>query len=318
VGDDKARIPTAGNGTTTNGNGGTVKTPNNPVMTRERLISQLGATGAVLFDLVSERVDQRLEATSQDRAKAVAAVTVTFTRNLDDVSQRTGELERKLPAMQGGVTEAKDAARAAQSAASGAAGQASAAAESKVTELKALLSGDVPELVRDENGILVPGTVHPEPADFLGTLLSLVTKAVSLLAEVDGKIRGLEARLTGEKPAEPEKAETESSERADAAKDRLISAIDALAKVKELEKKLIGALKALGMEVEESNDVLPLAESMAQLEDGLGAASEALGISLKVDGEEPQQRLESIERNIGVVVAEVEKRGAAGKPAGEQ
>lgn len=328
MGDNTVKTKTAGNGTAANGSG---------AITREKLICELGKTGGVLFDLVSERVDQRLNATSQDRASAVTAAASTFSRQVEAVSTRAASLERRLPAMQSSVNEAKTAARdstsaaqAAERAASGAAENASAAVQAEVNGLKTLLSGDVPELVQNEKGELIVTTVHKEPEGYIDALQSVITQAVSLLTQVDarlrnleglslltdfdGRLRSLEAMLTGKKPvAEPEKAAAETA-------DDVIT-MAAEAKVKELEKKLVNALKALGMDVDESAEALPLEESMAQLEGGLAAASEELGMGLNLkapEGDWPASRLLRIERYVDLVAVEAEKRNAAGKAAGDE
>lgn len=328
MGDNTARTRTNGSGTATNGNGLTDKPPSSPAITRERLIVELGKMGGVLFDLVSERVDQRLEATSQDRTKALEAATSTFSRQVADVSKRAASLERKLPAIQGSVDEAKTAARestsaaqAAERAASGAAENASAAALAQVNELKTLLSGEVPELMQNEKGELIVTTVHKEPEDYVDALQGLVTQAVSLLTQVDarlrnleglslltefeGRLRSLEAMLTGKKP---EKAAAESDETV------------LMCKTTGLEQKLLDVAKKLGLDIEGSLDEAnqeSLQERVDGLENGLKAVFDELGSELELTGTGIQERLNDIEEALNYANGEAGKRGAAGKTGDE-
>jgi len=163
---------------------------------KQRLVSKLGDMGAVIHEAMNSSLDDKLATLADKEGKKLSALTTDFSAKVKDVSERAARVEGALASISIDASKAKTAAGEAKEKAD-AAETSSISTAAKVTELTQHLTGEVPELVTNEDGSVEAKMVQKEPKDFLSSVLASLTGAVTMVASAISEVAKINERLDG-------------------------------------------------------------------------------------------------------------------------
>jgi len=163
---------------------------------KQRLVDKLGETGAVLHDAIDSALDEKLARLAGEQGKTLSAVTTDFSAKVKDVSDRAARVEGALASISVDANKATRTAGEAKEKAD-AAERSSIGTAAKVTELTQHLSGEVPELVTNDDGSVEVKMVQKEPKDFLASVLASLTATVTMVASAISEVAKINERLDG-------------------------------------------------------------------------------------------------------------------------